>query len=149
MAAGSYLASTLLMGLFLIVIATALTRSERAPVPGTNGENVDREGSIGTGLERLARNPRAWVLGFVLLTAGIAVGALLYVGGGPLPDESREVAGLVVAGLLLLVISGFLFLGTYLTATSKGRSSAWGVAEGTIALGLLSIVAIVVNLVVS
>ena len=145
----SYLASTLLMGLFLLVVATALTRSGRGPVPGDEGGNADRKGSVGTVLDGLARNPRAWVLGFVLLTAGIAVGALLYVGGGPLPDESREVAGLVVAALLSLVIGAFLFLGTYLTATSKGRSSAWGIAEGTIALGLLFIVAIVINLVIS
>lgn len=140
----SYLASTLLMGLLLIAVATALTR-RRGPVPG----NADWEGSSGTSLGGMARNPGAWTLGFVLLTAGIAVGVLLYVGAGPLPDKSREIAGLAFAGLLLLVISAFLFLGTYLTATSKGRSSAWGVAEGMIALGLLFIVAIVVNLIIS
>ena len=143
-----YLVSTLLMGLFLIVVANALTRNGRGPIPASNGGSVDREERIGTGLGRMARNPRAWTLGFVLITAGIAVGVLLYV-GGPLPDESREAAGLVVGGLLLLVISAFLFLGTYLTATSKGRPSAWGIAEGTIALGLLFIVAIVINLVIS
>lgn len=149
MAEVSYLASTLLMGLFLIVVATALTRNERSPVPGGADGNADREGSVGAGLGEMARNPRAWVLGFVLLTAGITVGVLLYVGGGPLPDEGREIAGLAVAGLLLLVTCAFIFLGTYLTATSTGRSSAWGVAEGTIALGLLFIVAIVINLVIS
>ncbi|MFC7007612.1 DUF7546 family protein [Halalkalicoccus salilacus] len=130
MAEVSYLASTLLMGLFLIVVATVLTRNERGPVPGGADGNADREQSVGAGLGEMARNPRAWILGFVLLTAGITVGVLLYVGGGPLPDEGREIAGLAVAGLLLLVTCAFLFLGTYLTATSTGRSSAWGLPKG-------------------
>ncbi len=148
MAEIGYLASAALMGLLLVAVAAAVARhegwvsvAEEGPEPESSWDaTVDR-------LDGLARNPTVWTLTFVVLTAAIGVGVILFVGGGPVPEGTQALAGMIVAGILGLVVCGFLFAGTYLTAKSKGRSTAWGVAEGTAALGLLIIVAIVLALV--
>lgn len=148
MADVAHLASALLMGLFLIAVATGLGRSGRVPPPNTGTGSTDRRDSVVALVERTARKPLAWTAAFVLLTAGVTGGVLLYVGAGSVPTVSRRLLVAAAAGLVVAAFVLFLFSGTYITARSKGRSTARGVAEGIMALGLLFIVAIVATLVV-
>jgi hypothetical protein len=150
MAETTAIVSSIVMGVFLLVIAAALSRATSRPV--FTSEDSDESTWSGIVLDSLTewiRNPGVWALGFVLLSCGLGAGVLLYVGDGPIADASRAAAGVVIAGILAAVICAFLFFGVYITAKSKGRSTAWGVAEGVIALGLVFVVAIMANLIVS
>lgn len=145
------LITALVMGLFLLLVVTAITRNNRWRIYETSNDRAQLSRSAVL-LERSTewiRSPWSWTLLFVFLTAGFAISVLLYVGGGPASEASQRVAGLVIAGFFLILVSGFLFIGMYITAKSKGRSNAWGVAEGIFALGVVFIGAIVVNLLVS
>lgn len=147
----AYLASALATGLLLIAVAMAIARNgRRRSVLTTAGDEPVTGFAATTGtLTDAMRTPAAWTLAFVTLAVAIGGGVLLYVGGGPVPESSRALAGVLVGGAVLLVICAFLFVGVYITARSKGRSTAWGVAEGVITLGLVFVGAIVVNLVVA
>lgn len=144
------LTSALLMGLLLVAVAVAIAREgrRRSALAAVEDRPAEFAGTTGT-LTRAMRTPTAWTLAFVALVLVIGGSVVLYVGGGPVPEASRALAGVVVGGVVLLVICAFLFVGIYITARSKGRSTAWGVAEGVITLGLVFIGAIVVNLVVA
>ncbi|MDL5361070.1 hypothetical protein [Halalkalicoccus sp. NIPERK01] len=151
MVAIANLASALLMGLLLVVIAAAIARGGRrrpALAPVEDDRPAGFAGTTGT-LTGAMRTPTSWTLAFVALVLVIGGSVVLYVGGGPVPEAGRALAGVVVGGFVLLVTCAFLFVGVYITARSKGRSTAWGVAEGVITLGLVFIGAIVVNLVVA
>lgn len=144
------LASALLMGLLLVAVAVAIAREgrQRSALAAVEDRPAGFAGTTGT-LTGAMRTPTAWTLAFVALVLVIGGSVVLYVGGGPVPEAGRALAGVVVGGVVLLVTCAFLFVGIYITARSKGRSTAWGVAEGVITLGLVFIGAIVVNLVVA
>ncbi|WP_331236439.1 hypothetical protein [Natronorarus salvus] len=144
-----YLTSAVLMGALLVAVGVAVGRREGrvSALPRGEPEHASRWDAASESLTRLTRSPTTWTLTFLALTVGVGVGVILFVGGGPVPEGTQALAGVAVAGVLALVVSAFLFVGTYFTAKSKGRSTAWGVAEGTIALGLLLIGAIVLALV--
>lgn len=143
-----YLASALITGLFLLAVVAVVARNERWRVydSSSDEEPLPRLDALIDGSTKWGRNPWSWTLLFVLLTAGLTASVLLYVGGGPVPEGSQRIVGLVIAGFFLLLVSGFLFVGMYIMAKSKGRSNAWGVAEGIFALGVVFIGAIVLTL---
>lgn len=143
----AYLATAVVMGTLLVAVAVAIARRRQMQPPVTRDGDGRSEPAV-EALAAMTRSPGVWTAAFVLVTIAIMGGVLAYVGGGPMPEASQQVVGLAAAGLALLVITTFLFFGTYLTARSKGRSTAMGVAEGVTALGLLFIVAIVATLVV-
>lgn len=147
MAADTSLTIALVMGLFLLAVVTVITRNKRWRIyeASDEGESTPESDALIEGVIERARNPGTWTLLFVFMTAGFAVSVLLYVGGD---EASRRTAGFALAGFLLILVSSFLFIGTYITAKSKGRSNAWGVAEGIFALGVAFIGAIVVNLLI-
>jgi hypothetical protein len=144
-----YLASAGFMGLLLVAVAAAVARHEGWVSVSDEGPGHDsRWDATVESLDEVTRNPTVWTLTFVSLTIVVGVGVILFVGGGPVPEGSRALAGVLVVGVLGLVVCAFLFAGTYLTAKSKGRSTAWGVAEGTAVLALLLILVIVLSLVI-
>ncbi len=144
-----YLASAAFMGLLLVAVAAAVARHEgRVSVPDDGPGPDSRWDATVETLEEVTRSPTVWTLTFVVITAAIGVGVILFVGGGPVPEGTQALAGIIVAGILALVVCAFLFVGTYLTAKSKGRSTAWGVAEGTAVLSLVLILVIVLSLVI-
>lgn len=145
------LTSALVMGLFLLVVVIAITRNERWRIYDGPGGNASRSrpDALADYVAEWIQHPWSWTLVFVFLTVGFAFSALLYVGGGPAPEASRGIAGVVIAGFLLILVGSFLFIGMYITAKSRGRSNAWGVAEGVFALGVVFMGAIVVNLLIS
>jgi hypothetical protein len=144
----AYLATALVMGALLVAVALLIARRRLTQPPATRDGPDGRSARTVEALDRAIGSPGVWTGTFVLITIAIMGGVLAYVGGGPVPEASQQAAGLAVAGLALLVITTFVFFGTYYTARSKGRSTAMGVAEGATALGLLFIVAIVATLVV-
>lgn len=144
-----YLASALLMGLLLAVVLIGLSRNTRVSVLDESSDSDDRQAEILGTLSKMLQKPSTWIIGFILLTGSFMGGVLLFVGGGPIPDSSREVLILITAGLAIVIFTLFLFIGTYATATSKGRSTARSVAEGLTALSILFMIAIVANLIIS
>jgi VIT1/CCC1 family predicted Fe2+/Mn2+ transporter len=141
--------SSVVMGVFLLVVAAALSRNRSRSVFATTDDESTWAEALLADLTERSQDPLMWTLSFFLLTVGLGASVLLYVGGGPVSDANQAAAGVVIAGLFALVICGFLFFGAYITAKSKGRSTAWGVAEGVIALGLVFMAAIMTNLIVS
>ena len=141
MANVTYVASALLTGLFLAVVAGALARlGARRIAPTPTGRPERAGGLASTGydaLDGLVRKQTTWVAGFFLFTLGVVAGVIAFLQG----DAS---AG---AGALALV--GFLLFGTYFTVRSHGRSTAEAIGVGLWALGLLLVVAVALNLLVS
>jgi hypothetical protein len=142
----TYVASTLLMGLFLASVAVALARlGDRrvAPLPagGAAGASSSGYGTLGA----LARRQSVWVVAFLLFATGVVAGVVLYLQGDA---AAAGDAGFGLAAAAALALVGFLASGTYLTVRSRGRSTAEAIAVGLWALGLLLIAVVALNLVV-
>lgn len=148
MANVTYIASALVTGLFLAVVAGTLARlGDRRIAPTPMGRSSGG-GLAATGygmVDGLARKQTTWAVGFVLFTLGVVAGVIAFlqgdasIGGG---------ASIGLAGAFVLALVGFLVFGTYLTVRSHGRSTAEAVGVGLWALGLLLIVAVALNLIV-
>ena len=140
--AATTLLSTLLMGVFLLAIAVAITRVRHwraAPsVPG--GTDV---------LARTARNPTTWTVVFVAVTLGIALFAVALVGGGPvsisLEGSFVETLPVVMAPFLVL-LAVLLFGGLYAAVRARDLSSATGVGIGALFLGLVFVLVVALQL---
>jgi hypothetical protein len=150
MANVTYVASALLTGLFLAVVAGALARlGARRIAPTPTGRPERAGGLASTGydaLDGLVRKQTTWVAGFFLFTLGVVAGVIAFLQG----DASAGVgAGLGLAGAGALALVGFLLFGTYFTVRSHGRSTAEAIGVGLWALGLLLVVAVALNLLVS
>lgn len=150
----TYVASTALMGLFLVAVTVGVRRSYQQGTPST----VDRP-MIGSGQQsefalpgeavvgRLARDPAAWTAGFLLLALGAAGGSILVVTPGVSATIQRSVGFLLGGGLLALLLA-FVFLGVYSGARNRGLHKAQGVAAGSLMLGLLLVGVVIVRLIV-
>jgi cbb3-type cytochrome oxidase subunit 3 len=141
----SYLASTILMGLFLVAVVALVRFSDRREYEAPSS----REG----GLARRAatwvvESPMAWILGFLLLVFVAGGTSVLYV-GGILPSPSAattQLAGTALAAVFALVLVGYLVWGAYATARSRGYQRSGAVAVGAWVVGLLFVVAIAAQL---
>lgn len=144
----AFIASSLIMGVFLVAVFVALSqrRGWRSTLSGDDAETTIYSQLVGWVHDR-GQDPEMWTLAFVLSTIGLGIGVLFYVGDGLASDAGQAIAGMAIAGLLSVMLCLFLFFGAYITAKSKGHSTAWGVAEGIMALGLVFILAIVLTLV--
>lgn len=137
----SYVASAALMtGLVLAVVVAVLRYGHwQSYSPTEPGGGAER-------LRAVSESPAAWTVGFLLLAVLFGGAAVLYVSDVSVPGADAVGVGLLVAAAA--VLGGFLFVGTYDAARSRGRPAAQGVAEGAVMLGLLAVVAIAVRLVV-
>lgn len=148
MAALTYLASTVLMGLVLLAVAAAVVsgRHWRGYRPTLGGE----KGRFAF-LSDLARSTTVWILAF--LAAGLLVGggAVLALGGslvgtGEIPPGVQQTGGALVLGLAGVSIFLYLFYGSYRVARSHGLQRAAAVMVGSWALGLLAVVGVALKL---
>lgn len=154
MAIGTYLPSTLLMGLFLIAIFVALmrirsgqgttegNRSSASNLPDLAGDVPARGGSSDT---VSSETPIEWVAGFILLVLVAGAGAILFIGDFSLPTMGAQ-AGVLIAAVLGGLVCGYLFSGIYISLRSHGRKSAEATAVAFWLLGLIGIGVIAVKL---
>lgn len=138
MAAITYLASTLLMGLILLalVAVVAWSRNWRRTSPAVSQADT---------LGRLLSSPTTWTVVFAVVALGAAAGAVAIVGGAGIevPDETVVLA---LVGAFLLLLAAYLFGGVYASARSKGMGRAPAVGLGSAVLGLLLVGLIVLQL---
>jgi hypothetical protein len=98
-------------------------------------------------VSRAAGNQSVWIVGFLLLLAVFGGGAVLFVAGIGLPEETVNAIGLVLGVATATVVGGYLFYGTYVSARGRGRPSSVAVAEGSTLVGTLFLLVITAKLV--
>lgn len=94
-------------------------------------------------LRRLADSPAAWTVTFLLLVLGFGGAAVLYV--SDVVDAAT--VGLAMILATVLVLGGYVFVGTYTAARSRGRPAAQGVAEAVVLLGFIAVFLVAAKLV--
>lgn len=142
MAQLGYLASTLLMGLFLVAVVAFLRLAERREYsPSLTGP----ESSGSEALREAFRSPVAWIVVFLAITFATGLAAVAYV-GGLVPAEVGTAAGPVLAAVVAVLVGGYLLWGVYSTARARGLQNAAAVMVSAWALGLLLVTAIAVHL---
>lgn len=140
MAQLGYLASTLLMGLFLVAVVAFLRLAERREYsPSLSGG----ESSPAATLRRTTDSPTTWIVVFLLATFGVGLASVAYV-GGLVPAESAvvDVAGPVLGVVVAVLVGGYLLWGAYSTARARGYQNAAAVMVSSWVLGLLFVMAI-------
>lgn len=132
------LGSTLLMGIFLVVVAGALVRfgSGRRVIP-YEGDSETTTGLI----VGLTEQQMTWIVAFVLLVVGFGGGVVTFLGAGFEPG-----AVLVMALALAAIVGGFFVVGSYHMVRSHGRSVAEAVFVGAWALATLFVIGIAIQL---
>jgi len=124
---GTYLASGLLFGSLAVVTAVAVVRGfgwrRYRPRFGS-----DAPGTAGT--------PTAAVAGLVALTVGVVGGGLLFVRGGGPPSTTTIVVAPFVA------VAGYLVVGVYMTAKSRGYHRAQAAMLSAWSVGALLLLAV-------
>ncbi|MCU4741558.1 hypothetical protein OB955_10790 [Halobacteria archaeon AArc-m2/3/4] len=149
-----YLLSTLLMGLLLIAVATAISRSGQRATPsghaGSRSGFAEWSGRAGPDSGRIvtiASNPVTWTVSFILLAVALLAGAVLMIEG--LPEGMGIDSSLIemaVLGLLGALLLGFVFFGAYFSARDRVGYTAAGVAVASVAIGVLLLIAVVAAL---
>lgn len=131
-------ASTVLMGLVLVIVAVGLAygRNWRRYALGDDGD-------VFTTIANATQSSTTWIAAFLLAIVGFGGSTLLYLSS----TGATQQLALVVLGVLIGVsMTFFLFMGVYQSVKSHGRSTAEAVATGAWALGALLIVVIAVKL---
>lgn len=139
--AQTLLLSTLLTGAFVLAVALVAARWI-----DWRGYALNSPGGPGL-VSRAADSPAAWIVGFLLLLAVFGGGAVAFVAGVGLPEPAVNAVGLVLGVAAALVVSSYLFYGTYASARGRGRPTSVAVAEGTTLVGALFLLVIAVRLV--
>ncbi|WP_255150626.1 hypothetical protein [Halorarius halobius] len=137
----AYTATAVLMTAFVLAVVGAVLRFRHwesyAPTDGAG--LLDR-------LDALKSSPAVWGVTFLLLVFAFGGAAVVWVSGMQVPGAGM--VGVAMAALGGVVIAGYLFVGVYSSARSRGRPAAWGVAEGAMLVGLAIVLAIAAKLVV-
>jgi len=141
---------TLLSGLVLLAIGAIVLRLRRwrhgpEELRGTS-TGIRRPSSADQAIAEAIRSPTTWTVGFLLLVAVAVVGALAVVGAVPLPESVQPLVVTALVILAALVFAGFVFAGVYASVRSRGYGSAPAVGMGSLAVGLVAIVVVVVRL---
>lgn len=140
----SYLVSTLVMGVFLVVLAVAVGRAN----VGRRYRVVPADLAV-TDRGRAARRPPRWErvgVGVLLLLVAAGVGGLLVAGA---TDALRENAWLAAGGMLGAVVVGYLAWGVHHSVRYRGRPNSVAVGMSVWALGLLFVAAVAAKLVLA
>lgn len=137
--------STVLMALLLMAIFVGLARLGRRQRQGqgSGGLPAKRDETAMGRVSESADNPAT--LGAIFVVVVLAAGATTVgaVGGaGGLPN-----AFAAVTALLGLLVTGFLFLGTYVVVRQHGLGRAQGLAAGLFGVGGVGVLVIAANLV--
>lgn len=138
--------STVLMALLVVAIFVGVTRvgrrhrrrQESAELPAKRDETAARR------VSRTLDTPAGLGAVFVVLVlvAGLSTVAAV---GGPLGSLPNAFA--LITAFLGLLVTGFLFLGTYVVVRQHGLGQAQGLAAGLFGVGGVGILVIAANLV--
>lgn len=145
------LLSTLLMGLAVVAVFVAVTRigTTRA-APRSTPEPVEEdlyEVTI-TRIVAFLQTPAVWTAGFILLTLGVGLGALVAVGSFGVPETVTTPLLSVVSAVIPILLAGFVFFGSYTAIRQRGLGHAQGIIAGIIALGAVLILAVALQLII-
>lgn len=153
----TYLMSTFLMGLFLLVILVVIARLRgvgRASTASGQRAASDLPDSTGNVPARStatdtvsSETPMEWVIGFLLLVLAAGGGAVMFIGGAQLPSIGTQMAGVGLAVIIGGLVCGYFVSGIYLSLRSHGRHSAEAVGVTLWLLGLLGVLVIAAKLV--
>ena len=135
----AYMASAVLMTAFVLVVVGAVLRFGR-----WESYAIGEAEGIGERWHRLKSSPATWTAVFLLLSLGFGGLAVLWVSGISVPGA--ELFGVALAALAGVVLGGYLFVGVYNAARSRGRPAAWGLFEAVVLVGFAVVLAITVNL---
>lgn len=141
----AYLASTALMGLFVVAVLMWMARSRGwyhySPTVVSEGwsPGVERGSSVG----RLASQPAVWIVSFIVLIIGFVVGVIAFISA---PAGSGSMAGPAVALGGGLLVVGYLLYGVYYAAKQRGHPRSLAVAESATVAGVLFLLAITAQL---
>lgn len=133
-----YLASALVTTAVAAAVVLAAVRlgNWQSYVVGRGGGAVDR-------LRRLADSPAAWMAAFIALVLGFGGATVLFLSGA----VSAATIGLALGVGAVVVLGGYVFVGFYTAARSRGRPAAQGVAEAVVMLGVIAVFVIAAKLV--
>ena len=150
-------AITLLMGLILVGLLVAIprlgARANRRYAGGTvPARRGDEQGDLFTRIETvgsgIVNRPTTWYLAFFVLSIGLAGGAIFYVSAPEISATLLEGIGMAVAGLLGVLLTVFLFLGTFFAVRGRGRGNAEATLLGFSVLGTVLMIVILILLVI-
>lgn len=152
MAPIGYIASTVLMGVLLTIVAVAIARvgnrgfstAGTSSASGAGGPDTLSRSAAAIG--RAVRTPATWYVVFVVLTLGGVGGAIALVTA---PPETVGVIGLGMGLVFAAALCAFLVWGIYQSGRYRGLGSAQAAAVGAWALGALMIAVITVKLVLA
>lgn len=141
----SLLGSTLLMVILLAVVFVGASRIDsRTSGTGESGPPARRSASTARRISTAVDTPAGLGGAFVLIAVTAGALTVAAVGGLTTALPDAYVLTMVLFGLLL---SGFLFAGTYVVVRQHGLGHAQGVAAGLLGLGGVGILLIAANLV--
>ena len=143
------LISTIVMGLLLLAVAVAISRSgQRATPSGQAGagsgfaEWSGRSAGEPGRVESLVKSPAVWTGGFILLALAFLAGAVLLLEGVPAIETALlETAVLAIGGTLLL---GYVFFGAYYAVRDRTGQTAPALAVAATIFGILVMIAAII-----
>lgn len=97
-------------------------------------------------LQRLAKSPTVWLVGFLLLVAATLGGTLSAVGAGP--DWLTDIGLPVFVGVFAAATLAFIIGGTFLAVKNRGYGNAMSVAASSFVLGVIALIAMTARLLV-
>lgn len=136
------MAQTALVVSFLFGVALVATvafvagREWREYTPAVGDRSGDGPGLV----SRAASDPTVWTVAFLVAALGGVGATVLFVGDGG--EGLRQGAGVFLAVGAAVVLVGYLFYGTFVSARGRGLKSSQAAALGSWALGLLGIAVI-------
>lgn len=151
--AANNLVFTVLSGLVLlgmVALVLRLRRWRRGPAElrrtSTPPRGASTPSTADVELAALLRDPTTWTVGFLLLVLVAVAGSLAMVGAVPVPESAQPLVGAVLLGVSAIVLAGFVFAGVYASVRGRGYGSAPAFGLGSLAVGLLAMVVVVVQL---
>lgn len=137
MAQVTLLASSVLLGLFVVAIVVLSARWQSRGYAYDGGTATDA-----TSLERAASNETVWIVAFLALVGVALAGAVFFVSDWALPIPGS--AGLWLAGLLGTAVFAYFFWGVYHSSRYKGlhRPAALAVTAWMVGLSVVVLVAL-------
>ena len=141
--AANTLVFTLLSGLVLLGIVALVLR-----LRGWRHVRVGAAAptSVDAALARFVRSPTTWTAAFAVVVLVAVAGSLAVVGALPVPAGAQGTVTTALLALGGLLLGGFVFGGVYGTVRSRGHGSAPAVGLGSLAVGLLALLVVVVTL---
>lgn len=138
------LASTVLMVLVLAGTYLGIARIGRRQRTASTDLPARRSDAAADRLARASQSPAE--LGAVFVAVALLVGAVAVAAMGGSTVSLPGAFGLIV-GLIGLLLTGFLFLGTYVVVRQHGLGRAQGFAAGLFGVGGVGILLVAANLV--